>query len=375
MTIVVPKETAAGERRVALTPDGVKAMVAAGARVVTERGAGLGSLIPDADYLEAGAELADSTPGDGLVARVLPPSPSEIGRLQPGSALVCWLSPVGHPAIVHALAERQVTAFALDLMPRISRAQSMDVLSSMSTIAGYRAALLAAASLPRFFPMLMTAAGTLPPARALVIGAGVAGLQAIATCKRLGAIVEAFDVRPAVKEQIESLGGKFIGLSLVSDEAEDAGGYAKEVTADTHAQEMELIASRLPNVDVVITTALIPGKRAPVLITREMLALMRPGSVVVDLAAPNGGNCEATVPGETVFEAGVTVIGRTDLVASMAADASRMFSRNVVAFLGVILGEEGLRLDMEDEIVKGTLVTHEGRIVHDVVRLAIEKGG
>lgn len=251
----------------------------------------------------------------------------------------------------------------------------MDALSSMSTIAGYKAALLAAASLPRFFPMLMTAAGTLPPARVLVIGAGVAGLQAIATCKRLGAIVEAFDVRPAVKEQIESLGGKFVGLSLVSDEAEDAGGYAKEVTADTHAQEMDLIASRLPNVDVVITTALIPGKRAPVLITKEMLAHMRPGSVIVDLAAPNGGNCEATVPGETVFESGVTVIGRTDLLASMAADASRMYSRNIVAFLGVILGPEGLKLDLEDEIVRGTLVTHEGRIVHDVVRLAIEKGG
>lgn len=375
MTIVVPKETAAGERRVALTPDGVKAMAPIGGRIEVERGAGQGSLISDAAYSEAGANIVDKAAGEGLIVRVQPPTPSEIGALRPGSVLVCLLSPISHPSVVQALAQGGVTSFAMDLIPRISRAQSMDALSSMSTIAGYRAALLAAASLPRFFPMLMTAAGTLPPARVFVIGAGVAGLQAIATCKRLGAIVEAFDVRPAVKEQIESLGGKFVGLSLVSDEAEDAGGYAKEVTADTHAREMELIASRLPNVDAVITTALIPGKRAPVLITREMLAHMRPGSVIVDLAAPNGGNCEATVPGETVFESGVTVIGRTDLVASMAADASRMYSRNMVAFLGAILGPEGLKLDLEDEIVRGTLVTHEGRIVHDVVRLAIEKGG
>lgn len=375
MTIVVPKETAAGERRVALTPDGVKAMLPVAGRIEIQRAAGHGSLIPDSAYTEAGAEVVDQPSVCGLVVRVQPPSATEIGTLNPGSGMVCLLSPMSNSTIVQALAQKEITAFAMDLIPRISRAQSMDALSSMSTIAGYKAALLAAASLPRFFPMLMTAAGTLPPARVFVIGAGVAGLQAIATCKRLGAIVEAFDVRPAVKEQIESLGGKFVGLSLVSDEAEDAGGYAKEVTADTHAQEMDLIASRLPNVDVVITTALIPGKRAPVLITKEMLAHMRPGSVIVDLAAPNGGNCEATVPGETVFESGVTVIGRTDLLASMAADASRMYSRNIVAFLGVILGPEGLKLDLEDEIVRGTLVTHEGRIVHDVVRLAIEKGG
>jgi NAD(P) transhydrogenase subunit alpha len=223
--------------------------------------------------------------------------------------------------------------------------------------------------------MLMTAAGTLPPARVFVIGAGVAGLQAIATCRRLGAIVEAFDVRPAVKEQIESVGGKFVGMALLSEEAEDVGGYAKEVSGDTHSRELELIASRLPNVDCVITTALIPGKRAPVLITQKMVEHMRPGSVIVDLAAPAGGNCECTVPGEVTECNGVTVVGRTDLLATMAPDASRMYSKNVTAFLKVILKEGALNIDMEDEIVKGTLVTHEGKVVHDVTRLALERRG
>jgi NAD(P) transhydrogenase subunit alpha len=300
---------------------------------------------------------------------------AEIAKLKEGAATVSFLYPTANPAIIDALRSKRITSFAIDLMPRISRAQSMDALSSMSTIAGYRAALLAASHLPKFFPMLMTAAGTLPPARVFVIGAGVAGLQAIATCRRLGAIVEAFDVRPAVKEQIESVGGKFVGMALLSEEAEDVGGYAKEVSGDTHSRELELIASRLPNVDCVITTALIPGKRAPVLITEKMVKHMRPGSVIVDLAAPAGGNCECTIPGEVSECNGVTVVGRTDLLATMAPDASRMYSKNVTAFLNVILKEGALNIDLEDEIVKGTLVTHEGKVVHDVTRLALERGG
>ncbi len=378
MVIAVPRETS-GERRVALSPDGAKELVGKGVTVRVQTGAGFNSTFPDEAYVAAGAELvADPTTlvaGANILLKVLPPTATEIDSLQSGATTVSFLTPSQNPGTIDHLASRGVDAFAMDLMPRISRAQTMDVLSSMSTIAGYKAALLCATSLPRFFPMLMTAAGTLPPARVLVIGAGVAGLQAIATCRRLGALVEAFDVRPAVKEQIESLGAKFIGMSLLSEEAEDAGGYAKEVSGDTHARELDLIASRLPNIDGVITTALIPGKRAPILITEEMLATMKPGSVIVDLAAPNGGNCEGTVPGETVVKHGVTVVGRTDLLASMAADASRMLSKNIVTFLGLIIKDGEIALDFEDEIVKGTLVTHEGKIVHEVTRLALKQGG
>lgn len=378
MKIATPREIAPGERRVALTPDGVKELLAKSAQVAVESSAGEGAYIPDVSYSDAGAVLASCHEIWGqaeMILKVLPPSIEEIGRMKPGSWIASFLQPTSNPEIVQALCKQGINSFAMDMMPRISRAQSMDVLSSMSTIAGYKAALISAELLPKFFPMFMTAAGTLPPSRVFVIGAGVAGLQAIATTKRLGAIVEAFDVRPAVKEQIESLGGKFVGLSLVSDEAEDAGGYAKEVTADTHARELELIASRLPHVDVVITTALIPGRRAPLLITAEMLSHMRPGSVVVDLAAPAGGNCEATVPGQTIVSNGVTVVGRTDLLASMSSDASRMYSKNMTSFLGVLLKEGELALDFEDEIVKGTLITHDGKIVHDVTRMTIEKGG
>lgn len=382
MKIGVPKETAPGESRVALTPDGVKEAIALGVEVVVESSAGLGALYSDEDYRAVGATIADSHAEvlqADLVTKVAGPldggAEGEIKQMRPGAALVCFLFPTSNPAIVEELRNHNVMTFAMDLMPRISRAQSMDALSSMSTVAGYKAVLMAADALPKFFPMLMTAAGTLAPARMFVIGAGVAGLQAIATSKRLGAIVEAFDVRPAVKEQIESLGGKFVGMSLLTEEAEDSGGYAKEVSTDTHARELDLIASRLPNVDCVITTALIPGKRAPVLITKDMLSTMKPGSVIVDLAAPNGGNCEATEPGKTVVSNGVTVIGRTDLLTSMAHDASRMYSKNMTTFLGSIISEGQLKLDMEDEIIKGTLVTNEGRIVHEVTRLAIEKGG
>ncbi|MEX2242752.1 MAG: Re/Si-specific NAD(P)(+) transhydrogenase subunit alpha [Fimbriimonadaceae bacterium] len=371
----MPKETALEEQRVALTPEGVKEVVVHGNSVQIEPGAGGASHFSDSAYEQSGATLGSDPSGADLFLKVMQPTHAEIAKLKDGAATVSFLYPTANPAIIDALRSKRITSFAIDLMPRISRAQSMDALSSMSTIAGYRAALLAASHLPKFFPMLMTAAGTLPPARVFVIGAGVAGLQAIATCRRLGAIVEAFDVRPAVKEQIESVGGKFVGMALLSEEAEDVGGYAKEVSGDTHSRELELIASRLPNVDCVITTALIPGKRAPVLITEKMVKHMRPGSVIVDLAAPAGGNCECTVPGEVAECNGVTVVGRTDLLATMAPDASRMYSKNVTAFLNVILKEGALNIDLDDEIVKGTLVTHEGKVVHDVTRLALERGG
>lgn len=375
MQIAVAKESASDEKRVALTPEGVKELIAGKNAIQVEAGAGLGSYILDDVYQQAGASISGNLQDADLLLKVLAPTEAEIANLRPGSCTVSFLNATTSPGVIEALRARNITSFAMELMPRISRAQSMDALSSMSTIAGYKAVLYTASHLPKFFPMLMTAAGTLPPARIFVIGAGVAGLQAIATSRRLGAIVEAFDVRPAVKEQIESLGGKFVGMSLLSEEAEDTGGYAKEVSGDTHTKELELIASRLPNVDAVITTALIPGKRAPILITEEMVKKMRPGSVIVDLAAPAGGNCECTVPGEIVTAHDVTIIGRTDLLATMASDASKMYSKNITSFLSVILKDGALNLDMEDEIVRGTMVTHEGKIVHDVVRLALERGG
>jgi len=257
-------------------------------------------------------------------------------------------------------------------MPRTTRAQSMDALSSMSTIAGYKGALVAADSLKKFFPMLMTAAGTLPPARVFVIGAGVAGLQAIATCKRLGASVEAFDVRPAAKEQVESLGARFVQLAHVTEETEDVSGYAKEVSGDTMVRELELIASRLPKCDVVITTALIPGKPAPVLITKEMLKEMPNGSVIMDLAAPAGGNVEGVQPGKTVNVNGVTILGPTDLLSQMSVDASSMYSKNITEFVNYLAPEGALKLEPNDEIVTGTLVTHEGKVVHPPTRLLLE---
>lgn len=383
MIIGVPKESAPGERRVALTPEGVKELIAKGAKVSVQKGAGEGAFFSDKAYIDAGAEIVDSAKAlfgaADVLLKVTGPTDGnakdEVQQLREGATLVCFLFPGANPALVEELRAHKVSAFAMDLMPRITRAQSMDALSSMSTIAGYKAALLAAEALPKFFPMLMTAAGTIPPGRVLIIGAGVAGLQAIATCRRLGAIVEAFDVRPAVKEQIESLGAKFIGLALLSEEAEDAGGYAKEVSGDTHTRELELIASRLPNIDVVITTALIPGKPAPVLISKAMISKMKPGSVIVDLAAVNGGNCEATVPGETVSFENVTIIGRTDMLASMATDASRMYSKNITTFMSMMINDGALKIDMEDEIIKGSLVTHDGSVVHEVVRVNMTRGG
>lgn len=378
MIIAVPKESAPGERRVALTPDGVKELAGKGATIHVEKGAGEAAYYSDKAYEEAGAKIlpdAKSLLKDAdVVLKVTGPTDgaaAEIDLMRDGAAIVCFLYPAANPKTVAKLNSKKVSSYAMELMPRISRAQSMDALSSMSTIAGYKAVLLAAEALPKFFPMLMTAAGTLPPARVFVLGAGVAGLQAIATSKRLGALVEAFDVRPAVKEQIESLGGKFVGLALVTEEAEGSGGYAKALSEDTHAKELELIGSRLPSVDVVITTALIPGRPAPVLITKEMVTKLRPGSVIVDLAALAGGNCEETKPGEIVVKHGVTIIGRTDLLASMATDASRMYSKNMATFMSMMIKEGALQIDFEDEIIQGTLVTHEGQLVHEGTKKAM----
>lgn len=380
ITVGVPRETAPDERRVALTPDGAKELVGRGLRVLVEAGAGEAAPFTDQQYLDAGAEIVPDAATvysqSEIVLRVNGPKEANgsIEHMKTGATLIAMFDRNVPLDTIRVLAAQGVTAFALNLIPRISRAQSMDALSSMSTIAGYKAVILAAERLPRFFPMLMTAAGTLPPARVFVIGAGVAGLQAIATARRLGALVEAFDVRPAVKEQVESLGARFVGLPEMPQETEDTSGYAKEVSDEIHRQELQLIAERLPKRDVVITTALVPGKRAPILITHEGVRSMQPGSVIVDLAATAGGNCEATSPGETVVVDGVTIIGNTDLISTMAMDASRMYSKNLTEFLRLLVQDGTIAFDVEDEIIAGTMLTHDGRIVHEPTRLMVEEG-
>jgi H+-translocating NAD(P) transhydrogenase subunit alpha len=353
--IGVPRETAPGERRVALIPDGVSRLVATGLEVAVERGAGSAASIPDEAYREAGATVADDAFGADLVAKVQKPSAEELERLREGSVLVGFLQPHTDPEGLAALGSRGVTAFALESIPRITRAQSMDALSSQSTVAGYKAVLLAAARLPRFFPMLMTAAGTVTPAKVLVLGAGVAGLQAIATARRLGAVVSAFDTRPVVKEQVESLGATFVELGVTGDET--AGGYAVELTDEQQRLQQEELAKRIGESDVVVTTALVPGKPAPRLITREAVAAMGPGSVIVDLAAEAGGNCELTRPGEDVEADGVAILGPVNLASTMPYHASQLLSRNVTALLLHLAPEGELRLDFEDEITAGACVS------------------
>lgn len=376
MQVSFAREPDPNEKRVALIPEGVRQLVSLGLHVVAQSGAGRLSFLADEEYEVAGArivaDLGEALSEADLVLMVGgAPDPIQaefLARVPPGRAVIGFFQPSSSPLTLRVLQDRRLTALAMELIPRITRAQSMDALSSMSTVAGYEAALIAASHLPRFFPMLMTAAGTIPPARVFVIGAGVAGMQAIATCKRLGAVVEAFDIRPSVREQIESLGARFVGLDLVSQEAEGAGGYAREVSSDTHAKELELIAGQLRRSDVVITTALVPGKKAPVLVTRDMLAAMKPGSVIVDLAAPAGGNCEATVPGETTVVHGVTVVGPLALTSSLPAHASLMYSRNVVELVRLIVKDGRLALDLEDEVVRGTLLARDGEIVHEQIR-------
>ena len=365
MKVGVPRERAEGEHRVALVPESVKKLVASGVAVVVEQGAGEGSFASDDQYREAGATIADADAalGADIVLKVAKPTLEEIAKLPPGAMLITTLQPLTNHDLVRALAERKATSLSMDAIPRVTRAQPMDSLSSQSNIAGYKAVLNAAAALPKFFPMLTTAAGTVTPARVFVIGAGVAGLQAIATARRLGAVVEAFDTRPVVKEQVQSLGAKFIEIDL-GQSGEGSGGYARELTPEEQQKQRELMAERVAAADVVITTALVPGRRAPVLITADAVRSMRPGSVVIDLAAEMGGNCELTKPGEVNVVNGVRIDGTLNLASSVAAHASQLYSRNVSALLGLVLKDGKIDLDMNDEITKGTVITHDGDVVH-----------
>jgi NAD(P) transhydrogenase subunit alpha len=355
--IGVPREVEPGERRVALVPEAVSKLVASGFEVVVERGAGAAASFPDEAYREAGAELADQAWDADAVVKVRKPTVEEAQRLRNGQVLMGFLEPLTDPAGIELLAERGVQAFAMESIPRITRAQSMDALSSQATVSGYKAVLVAAERLPRFFPMLMTAAGTVAPAKVLVLGAGVAGLQAIATARRLGAVVAGFDVRPVVKEQVESLGATFLELGVRGEET--AGGYAGELTDDEQQKQHEELTERIPDYDVVITTALIPGRPAPKLIPAAAIARMRPGSVIVDLAAEAGGNAELTEPGEVIERNGVTLVGLTNVASTMPYHASQLYARNVSALLQHLAPEGELALDWNDEITSGACVTRE----------------
>lgn len=376
MRIAVPAE-APGERRVAMTPSVVVRLVEDRHTVVIEAGAGSPAGFNDDQYREAGAELTtDPYEGADLVAVVGPPTPDQALRIPEGGALAGFMDPFDAADLIKVLTDRRVTSFAMEAIPRTTLAQSMDALSSQATAAGYEAVLLAAAATPRFFPMLTTAAGTIAPVKLLVLGAGVAGLQAIATARRLGAAVSAYDIRPEVQEQIESLGAKFVAAP-VDESAAAATGYAKEVSDETQRRQQDALAEVVADMDVVVTTAQIPGSPAPLLVSREMIERMRPGSVVVDVAAPTGGNCELTKPGETVTHGGVTILGPTDLASRVAIDASQMYARNLASFLGRLTAEDAsLTFNWDDQIVSEACVTHDGRVTHPVVRrklgLAVE---
>jgi len=365
MKIGVPKETAANERRVALTPDVAGRLVKAGFSVLVERGAGEAASFGDDAFGAAGGTLvataADVLGQSDIVLKVQPPSAEEARLCREGAALVALFQPSAERETVSQLAARRVTAFSLALLPRITRAQPMDVLSSQATVAGYKAVLLAAAATGRFFPMLVTAAGTLSPARVLVLGAGVAGLQAIATARRLGAVVSAFDVRAAVKEQVESLGAKFLALQI-GEQAEAAGGYAKQLSEETHRRELAFLAEQVKDADVVITTAAIPGKRAPILITADAVRGMKPGSVIVDLAVETGGNCELAEAGTDVRRHGVLILGPVNLPSTVPVHASQMYAKNVSSFLLHVTRDGKLVLDFDDEIIRETCVTHAGEV-------------
>jgi H+-translocating NAD(P) transhydrogenase subunit alpha len=377
MRIGVPKETTAGERRVALVPESAKKLIQAGYQVVVEAGAGSAAGFPDAAYREAGATV-DPVPatvlGADLVLKVNRPEQNEVAAMRPGSIYLGSLMPLRNLETVRALAARGITAFSTDAIPRTTRAQSMDTLSSMASIAGYKGALLAAAELNKYFPMLMTAAGMVPPARVFVVGAAVAGLQAIATARRLGANVFATDVRPEVKEQIESVGGKYVGIDL-KDTASAGGGYAKELTEEDRARQRELLAAQCAQSDVVITTALIGGVFAPRLISADMVKAMKAGAVILDLAADGGGNCELSRPGETVIVDGVTVAAPLNLPATMPLHASLLFSRNLTAFLLAFTKDRTFQLDFTDDIQQGAAITHDGEVKHARTRDALQKAG
>jgi NAD(P) transhydrogenase subunit alpha len=373
MRIGVPKETAAGEHRVALVPEVVGKLRAKGLEVVVQSGAGDDALLTDAAFADAGATISGDAAeiwGSDVVVTIAPPDPEQIHSLGSGSILVGFLAPLTSPVTTRALADKHATAFAMEVVPRISRAQAMDALSSQSNVAGYRAALLGAEELGRFYPMLMTAAGTIPPAKVLVLGVGVAGLQAIATAKRLGARTTGYDVRPEVAEQVQSLGAQWLDLGL---EASGEGGYARELTDDERARQQQALTDAIKGFDVVITTALVPGRPAPKLVTAEAVEGMKPGSVIVDLAGESGGNCELTVPGETVVRHDVKIVSPLNLPAGMAEHSSQLFARNVLALLELFIGEDGaLNIDFDDEIVSGACIVRDGEIVNAGAKAAAE---
>jgi NAD(P) transhydrogenase subunit alpha len=378
MIVGVPKESYPGERRVALVPAVMPALKKAGLDILVQAGAGQAAGYLDAEYIEKGARLAKDRPevfaSADIVVQFLcygandKNGSEDLPLMRPGQAILGFLRPLGSLKTIQEIAERGVTSFSVELMPRITRAQSMDALSSMATICGYKAVILAADTLPRMFPMLTTAAGTIAPARVLIIGAGVAGLQAIATARRLGAVASAYDMRPAAKEQVQSLGGRFVELPIEAKDAQDAGGYAKAQDESFYKKQQELLGKTVAESDVVITAAVIPGKKSPILVTKEMVERMAPGSVIVDLAAERGGNCELTKPDETAVVHGVTIIGEFNLAEAVPYHASQMYARNVSAFLQHLTKDGQLRLDLKDEIIRETMLTQGGEIVNARVR-------
>lgn len=381
MRVAVAREIEVGEQRVALTPDIVSRLVKKGLEIWVEAGAGDRAFFSDAAYEAAGAKIVAAAAtlwGEAdVVLKVAPPKEreadcSEVSLLRAGAVIISFMNPLGTPLLAKQLADRQVTALSMELIPRISRAQSMDALSSQASLAGYKAALIAAAALPKYFPMLTTAAGTIAPAKVFVMGAGVAGLQAIATARRLGAIVEAFDIRPAVKEEVQSLGAKFVEVQL-EEETQATGGYAKEVSAVTQQRTQEVTTEHVRQADVVITTAQVPGKQAPRLVTEAMVAQMKPGSVIVDLAAEQGGNCACTEPGKDVKRHGVTIIGPINLPSSMPVHASQLYAKNISTLLLHLVQEGELQLNFEDEITGEACLTHGGEVRNQRVREAIAR--
>ena len=372
LQIAVPKETAAHENRVALSPAAVSQLIKDELQVLIEKGAGDASNFLDQDYTDAGATIATNrseifSQAD-LVLAVQTPSEDDLGLMKKGSTLICFLWALQHPELVEKLKSLGITALGMDAIPRISRAQNMDALSSMSSIAGYKAALMAASELDKYFPMMMTAAGTIPPSKALIMGAGVAGLQAIATCRKLGAVVEAYDVRPAVKEQVESLGASFVEVPLEEDNTETKGGYAKELSNDAQERQRHVMHEHVKKSDVVITTALIPGKPAPLLVTEAMVADMQAGSVIIDLAAENGGNCALTEAGKTVVKHGVKIVGPINIPSQLSSHASLLYAKNMLALLKLLIKEGELDFDMDDEIILNTTITKDGEVISPLLQ-------
>lgn len=368
MKIGVLKETREGETRVALVPDAVPKLLKLGVEVLVEPGAGVASGFLDDAYEAKGAQVSAEAGSAEVVLAVQAPEP---GRLSVGQVLASTMDPLGNPAGVQALAEAGITGIALELVPRISRAQAMDVLSSMANVAGYKAVLMAATASPKLFPLMMTAAGTVRPAKVFILGAGVAGLQAIATARRLGAVVEAYDIRSDTKEQVESLGAKFVEFDLGVGDQQDSGGYAKELTDEQKALQAKLMAEVIQAADAVITTAQVPGRRAPRLIPEDVVEGMKPGAVVVDMAADSGGNCAYSKPGEEVVVNGVTILGPSNLPASVGSTTSQLFAQNLVALLGLIVEDGALSIDLEDEILAGAVVTKDGAVVHPRIQEAL----